>query len=200
MDYSGQILTSNMNTNNSLWKTFLFAISLFIITIIIYILLVLGYIPFLNRSIYELENRINNLDQRAPQQDIKERFVVFYSQAVGINSLFRSHTTILPFFIALESKTKNNVGLSDVNIDVLERTATIEGFASAFDVLAGQVILYENIDNIDEVVLSSANAFEQFVKFNLRMNFNNNFFKLNYPQKSIEENMLQETAPMLNIN
>lgn len=192
MNYLGKIVINNVQTNHSPWKTLSFAISLFIVTIIIYALLALGYIPFLNRSINQLENRIDDLDKRAPQQDIKNRFVIFYSQVVGINALFRSHTSIMPFFDKIESRTKNNIGFSGININVLENMANMEGLADDFNILAGQMILYENIDNVDEVILSSANTFEHLVRFNLRINFNNDFFKFNQAQQPIDQNINQD--------
>lgn len=180
-----------LHKDSTPWKTFVFTITIFVITILFYLGLTFGYKPYLQASINRSNKEIEELDRRAPEIGLYNKFIQFYSQLVSIDSLFRSRTSMLSFFDAFESATKDQVGFSDMKINIRDRVATLEGFADDFSVLAGQMILYENINNIDKLALLSARLFEDLVRFDLRIVFSEHFFKLNLAPDFIEEDFTE---------
>ena len=160
------------------WKALIFSMVILGLALMIYIGLRFGYKSFILSSIENAENRIIELERIIPKEEVEEEFIQFYSQLTNIRNLLESHTVITPFFIALEANTMENVGFSDMTINIGDRIARISGFAESYEILARQIAIYENMPGVERAVLTSARRVDNIVNFELRIALMPNLFKL----------------------
>ena len=172
--------------DNVPWDTFIYSLVIFGAALMIYAGLRFIYKPFIAGAIKEIEARITSLDRSAPQPDMQEGFIQFYSQLTNIRNLLSNHIAITPLFNILEANTMENIGFSSMIINVAERTVNISGFAGSYESLAGQLAVYENIQGIDRVLLSSAKRAGELVQFDLRINIGRDLLTLATETASLE--------------
>ncbi len=168
------------------WNTFIYSLVIFGAALMIYAGLRFIYKPFMTGAIKETEARITSLDRSAPQPDMQEGFIQFYSQLTNIRNLLSNHIAITPLFDILEANTMENVGFSSMIINVADRTINISGFATSYEVLAGQLARYEDIKGIDRVLLSSARSTGELVQFDLRINIGKDLLTLAIETTSLD--------------
>ena len=179
MNNFSTLITSNTSRPGIIpWKALIVSAVILGLTLMIYAGLAFGYKSFINSAIAETEKRIDELERDAPKEEIEKEFIQFYSQLTNIRTLLESYTAITPFFAALEDNTKADVGFSDMMINVKERTVNMSGFARSYEVLAGQVAVYEKMPSVQRVSLASARRTEDTVSFELRMILEPDLFKL----------------------
>jgi len=173
------LVTSNASRSGAApWKALIFSAVILGLALMIYAGLRFGYKPFILSSTENAENRIAELERITPKEEAEKEFIQFYSQLTNIRSLLGSHIAATPFFAVLETNTMENIGFSDMTIDIVDRTASMSGFAESYEILARQIAIYENMPSIERVVLTSARRVDNIVNFELRMALTSDLFKL----------------------
>jgi len=160
------------------WNTLIFSVVILGVALILYAGIRFGYRPFIEGATKRAENRIVELDRTAPQENLQTGFIQFYSQLTNIRDLLSRHTAVTPFFDTLAMNTKEGIGFADMAIDVNNRTVSMSGFAKSYDVLAGQLAIYENIAGVDRASLSSARQVDRLIQFDLRLDLSSDLLKL----------------------
>jgi len=179
MNNFSTLVTSNTSRPGIIpWNALIFSVVIFGLTLMIYAGLAFGYKSFISSAIAGAEERIAELEQDAPKEEVEKEFIQFYSQLTNIRNLLKSHTAVTPFFAILEANTKEDVGFSDMMINLKERTVNMSGFARSYEILAGQVAVYEDMRGVERVSLTSARRTEDAVSFELRMVLEPDLFKL----------------------
>ncbi|MFA4999666.1 MAG: hypothetical protein WC519_03000 [Parcubacteria group bacterium] len=172
-------MADNLGTSRGAipWKALVFSAVVFGLAIIVYAGLTFGYKPFVSASIKSAEDRMAELDYIAPQGEAEAEFVQFYSQLTNIKNLLSAHVAVMPFFNMLETNTMADVGFSGATINVLTKMANMSGFAKSYDVLAGQMAVYESALGVNKVTISSARLADELVRFELRADLSPDLFK-----------------------
>ena len=175
---------STLVTNNALrsgiapWKSLIFSMIILGLSLMIYAGLRLGYKSSIVSTISATENRIKELERAVPREEVKKEFIQFYSQLRNTGYLLASHTAVTPFFAALEANTMEDIGFSDVRINIADKTASINGFARSYQILAGQIAVYENMSGVQKVSLISARRVNDIVGFELRIALTSDLLRL----------------------
>ena len=78
----------------------------------------------------------------------------------------------------IEAATDQKVVYTSTNFTIPDETLKIQGYASSYEVLAGQLALYENSPWVERVVLDDSSATDKTVKFTLRITFKNEIINL----------------------
>jgi len=193
-NFSTPITQIKSRDQNIPWKTLIYSAVVLGITIIIYIGIRFGYKPFVEASIKNAEARIQEIDRQAPQQETQESFIQFYSQLVNIKNLLSDHSAVTPLFYILEENTMENIGFESMIINVADGTVSMSGFAGSYEVLAGQLAVYENIKGIYRASLSSARRANELIQFDLRLSVSQDLLTL-APKTILLENQpeIEET-------
>jgi len=151
------------------WKSLIVAMIILGLSLMIYAGLRFGYRSSIVSAIGVKENRIKELERATPQEEVKKEFIQFYSQLMNTGHLLASHTAVTPFFAALEANTMEDIGFSDVRINITDRMVGINGFARSYQILAGQIAVYEKMSGVQRVSLISARRVNDIVGFELRI-------------------------------
>jgi len=172
------LATSNVSRPGTApWKALIFSMVILGLALMIYVGLEFGYKSFISSAVADAENRIVELERVTPKEEAEEEFIQFYSQLTNIRSLLDSHIATTPFFTMFEANTMENIGFSDMTINIADRIASMSGFAESYEILARQIAIYENMPGVERVVLTSARRTDDIVSFELRMALTSNLFK-----------------------
>ncbi len=151
------------------WKSLIFSMIVLGLSLMVYAGLRFGYRSSVVSTIRATENRIKELERATPREEVKKEFIQFYSQLRNTGYLLASHTAVTPFFAALEANTMEDIGFSDVRINIMDKMVSINGFARSYQILAEQIAVYENMSGVQEVSLISARRANDIVGFELRI-------------------------------
>ncbi len=179
MDNFSTLVTNNAPRSGiAPWKSLIFSMIILGLSLMIYAGLRLGYKSSIVSTISATENRIKELERAVPREEVKKEFIQFYSQLRNTGYLLASHTAVTPFFAALEANTMEDIGFSDVRINIADKTASINGFARSYQILAGQIAVYENMSGVQKVSLISARRVNDIVGFELRIALTSDLLRL----------------------
>lgn len=153
------------------WRLLVFMIIIFGTVIAIYSGMILGYKPYLNSRIKNLDTKINGLSQSI-NEDQQKNLADFYSQLVNIQSLLNSHpvaSKILDFF---EKNTHQQIYYLNTNVSLLDKNIKIEGVALNYDILVQQLEVFRQAPEIEKVFLDDSRiAQDKSVNFSIRLIF-----------------------------
>ena len=175
-DTTGQFPRERLNAGLP-WRLFTFSLILFAASFVIYLGLNFGYKAFLNKSIDSLNSTLNSLSfQVAPTE--RDGFINFYSQLSNLQKLLASHVMSSKIFPLLEGYTDPRVAYSTVNISVIDRTLTLDGFAKDYSVLATQLATYQQSPEVESVTLENSTLSGTTVRFTAKLILKNEIFHL----------------------
>ena len=153
------------------WRLLVFTTIVFGLTVAIYFGMVLGYKPYLNSQVKNLDQKIASLGQAIDEQQQKG-MANFYSQLINIQNLLASHQTASNLFGFLEKNTHQNVYYSSLNASLLEKSVKIEGNASDYNVLVQQLELFRRAPEIERVLLDDSRSSDTGgINFSIRVIF-----------------------------
>lgn len=153
------------------WRLLVFTTIVFGVTVATYFGMVLGYKPYLNSRVKNLDQEITGLSQAIDEQQQKS-LVNFYSQLINIQDLLTSRQTASTFFDFLEKNTHQNVYYQSLNLSLPEKNVKIEGNASNYNVLVQQLELFRRAPEIERVLLDDSRLGEGGgIRFSIRFIF-----------------------------
>ncbi len=153
----------------------------FVTLFIVYAGLSLGYAGFLRGQIASVRAEVSDLGNQVPEAE-QRNFAEFYSQLVHTRELMKRHTTSRPLFTVLERLTRRDVSYNSFTLALSERTATIEGVARSYELLASQLAVFEQASSyFERVVLESSRLSPQGVAFQLRLTLTPALFTFSVP-------------------
>lgn len=153
------------------WRLLVFVIIVFGVTTATYLGMSLGYKPYLNSRIKDLDNQITNLTKQIDVTQQKN-LINFYSQLVNIKSMLDSHPAVSKLFDFLEKNTYQQVYYLYFNFSLAEKTVKIEGIATNYDALVKQLELFRRAPQIEKILLEDSKASEEGgIHFSIRLVF-----------------------------
>lgn len=158
------------------WRLMVSMFLVFLISLLIYTGLTFGYKPFLKSSVESLESEIESFSAQLSSEQ-KENFVNFYSQLTNLQRLLKGHAGVARFFSLLESLTGEEVSYSGFSLSLQEKTVSLEGVASSYEALVGQLTLYEASPEINRVILDSSKSLGKVVQFKVKLVFRAEVFR-----------------------
>ncbi|HZX01180.1 MAG TPA: PilN domain-containing protein [Candidatus Paceibacterota bacterium] len=159
------------------WRMFILFALLFTCAVIAYAGLLFGYKPYVASQIIKTENELESLSAQI-SPDEQRNFVEFYSQISNLKGLLAKHVLSSKLLPLIEGATDQKVVYTSTNFTIPDRTLKIQGYASSYEVLAGQLALYENSPWVERVVLDDSSTTDKTVKFTLRITFKNETINL----------------------
>ena len=159
------------------WRMFILFVLLFACAVITYLGLLFGYKPYVESQITGAEDELKNLSAQISSEE-QSNFVEFYSQISNLKGMLAKHVFSSKLIPLIEAATDQKVVYTATNFTIPDRTLKIQGFASSYEVLAGQLALYENSPWVEKVVLDDSATTGANVKFTLRIIFKNETINL----------------------
>lgn len=152
------------------WRLFLFSIILLALVLFIYFGIILGYQPYLKSERQSLDKKINEIGGAISETD-RGNFINFYSQLVNLQSLLNKHIKGSNVYAFLEKNTNQGVYYEGANISVAEHFLRLEGIARSYDNLVQQLVVFEQVPEIQKVILEESQAAEKGIRFSLQIIF-----------------------------
>lgn len=167
----------------------------FVTLFIVYAGLSFGYAGFLRSQITSVRAEVSALGDQVGEAE-QRSFAEFYSQLVHTRELMDRHTTSRPLFAALERFTRRDVSYTGFTLALNERTATIEGVARSYELLASQLAVFEQASSyFERVVLESSRLSPQGVAFQLRLTLTPALFAFSAPVPAPVPDPNSDTLP-----
>jgi len=163
------------------WKIFLFSIVLFGLVLFIYFGIIWGYQPFLKAEEQSLDKKINEIGGQISQQD-RENFINFYSQLVNLQSLLEGHIKGSNIYNFLEKNTDQGIYYESADLSVTEHSLRLAGVARSYDNLVKQLFAFEQIPEINRVILQDSQAADKGIRFSLQIIFKPALLSASQPQ------------------
>ncbi|MDP3881200.1 MAG: hypothetical protein Q8Q32_03420 [bacterium] len=148
------------------WRLFSFSIVIFIIVAVIYMGIKLGYKPFLNSRIDNLDSQLEEFESKISMQD-QQSFINFYSQAVYLEEILDKHIFFSPFFDLLERHTHSGVYFSNVDYEFSENKISLTGRADSFEALGQQLARLDALVEVNRVILSESQSIGGGINFQM---------------------------------
>lgn len=158
------------------WRLLLFMLIIFGITVAIYLGITMGYKPYLNLQIKNLDGQIANLSKNIDETQRKS-LANFYSQLVNVQALLSSHPLGSKIFDFLEKNTHQQVYFLDAALSLSDKTLKLDGAASDYGVLIQQLELFRRDPGVEQIFLDDSHTSEGNVNFSLRIVFNQDLIK-----------------------
>jgi hypothetical protein len=153
------------------WRLLVFVIIIFGITVAVYLGMAMGYKPYLNSRIKNLDDRITNLTQSVDENQQKN-LVVLYSQLVNIQGLLDSHPAASKFFDFLDKNTHQQITYINLDLSSGVKIVQLEGTAPSYGVLSQQLELFRQAPEIEKVFLDDSRTMDTgAVRFSARLIF-----------------------------
>jgi hypothetical protein len=158
------------------WRLLLFMALILGTTIAVYSGMALGYKPYLNSRIKNLDAKIVSLTQSIDEEQ-QRNLTNFYSGLVNIQSLLASHPAASKFLDFLEKNTHQQVHFLSLNLSLLEKNIKLEGLAVDYNILTQQLELFRQAPETERVFLDDSRSAEEGVRFSIRVVFKPELFK-----------------------
>ena len=152
------------------WKMFLFSIILFGLVLFIYFGIILGYQPFLKAEQQSLDKKINEIGGQISQED-RENFIGFYSQLVNLQTLLNNHIKGSNIYNFLEKNTNQGVYYESADLSATDHNLRLTGVARSYDNLVQQLFAFEQLPEINKVILEDSQAADKGIRFSLQIIF-----------------------------
>ena len=146
------------------WRLFWGSGLLFLLVLLIYAGFSLGYKPFLESRLSEVEQQLQDLTAAITIDD-QEDFTRFYSQLANFNEILANHPLPSKLFPFLENITNRRVLYTNLDLQMKERKLSLEGAAASYGVLAEQLESYEQESAIESYTLNQSQFSEGVVRF-----------------------------------
>ena len=130
----------------------LFSVGIFFLVILIYFGITMGYEPYLNSQISQLQQQISTASKSIPA-DQQSALLSFYSGLSHLQTLLKGHVVLTPFFAWLEKSTGANVYYSHVVFSSGNQVALIVGAKTQTD-LDQQLAIFESAPEVLHITVS----------------------------------------------
>lgn len=131
----------------------LFSMAIFFLVIFIYFAITIGYEPYLNSQISQIQKKIDTASQSV-SGDKGNALMSFYSEISHLQTLLKGHTVFTPFLAWLEKNTETNVYYSRVVFSSGNQVAlTVD--AKAQNDLDQQLALFESAPEVSHITVSA---------------------------------------------
>ena len=148
------------------WKIFIFTIIVFGTVLASYFGLKLGYRPYLNARIADIDAQITALGESVPEAQQHDLFR-FYSQILNLKELLDKHVSLAKFFALLEKNTNKKVAYETANLTTQRRELALDGVADSYATLSEQLEAFRQVPEIQSLVLSQSQLAEGKVRFRI---------------------------------
>ena len=130
----------------------LFSVGIFFLTICVYLGITMGYEPYLNSQVSQLQQQMDAAGKSIPA-DQQNNLLNFYSGLSHLQVLLKNHIVFTPFFAWLEKSTEANVYYSHLVFSSGNQVAlTIEAKTQAdFD---QQLAIFESAPEVSHIAVS----------------------------------------------
>lgn len=152
------------------WRLLVFTVVIFGTTVATYLGMMLGYKPYLNSRIEDLDATIADLNQ-AIDEEQQKNLVNLYSQFINIQDLLNSHPLASKIFDFLEKNTHQQIQYLTLNLSVTDRHLKLEGTVPTYPILAQQLELFRQAPEIEKVFLDDSRILEKNLRFSIRLIF-----------------------------
>src|SRR3989344_523239 len=149
-------------------KFFTFSSALFVFVFVVYLGLAFGYEAFLRSSIEKVKGELGNLSSQITDQQ-KADLTTLYSQVTNIRDLLGGHSLTSRVFTLLEAITSQEVKYVGFDLSVPDRAVDIDGFASTYEDLVSQLVLYEESPQIERFTLEESAIQNGVVGFKVKL-------------------------------
>ena len=126
---------------------------IFFIALLAYFGLTLGYEPYLNGQISQLNAKIDALAKSISPDD-QARFITFYSEITNLKSVLGNHVFFSQFLAWLEKNTQANVYYSHLAFSS-ENRIMLTGNAKSVTDISQQIAIFEAAHEVNSVGLSA---------------------------------------------
>ena len=123
------------------------------LTVLIYFGLTLGYEPYLDSQIAQLDTQITTLAKSIPAED-QAKFFTLYSEIANLKTVLGNHVALSRFFSWLEKTTEANVYYSHITFSSKNQIA-LSGVAKSDTDVSQQLAIFEADPAVVSAVLSS---------------------------------------------
>jgi hypothetical protein len=131
----------------------LFSAGIFFLIIFIYLGITVGYEPYLNSRISQLQQQMSTVSKSIPANQ-QSALVNFYSGLFHLQALLKGHVVFTPFFAWLEKSTEANVYYSHVVFSSGNQVAvTVEAKTQAD--LDQQLAIFESAPEVSHIAVSA---------------------------------------------
>jgi hypothetical protein len=154
------------------WGRFMLKLGLttLILVVVISLVLFVWQSLILNARLTKINNEIKGLEA-AQQSQAAQKFIVVQSQLRSLREILTNHVYASKIFAWLESLTHKQVSFSNTSMEFKGSRISIKGLAASHEVLAEQIIIFENDSNIVKVEVQSIQIGSQGVGFSLNIEF-----------------------------
>ncbi len=152
------------------WKMFTFTLLVVAAMVLVYFGLRFGYGPYLESRISNLDSELSELGQSIPESE-QENFISFYSQLVNVRTLLDKHVMTSAVFPILEKNTHTGIFYTNLDLNLAEQRATLEGISRSYETLAQQLVMLDKVGGIDRYLITESQAIDGRVRFRLNIFF-----------------------------
>jgi len=162
------------------WRLFTVVSIIFSITIVSYLGLIFGYRPYLESKIQEKSDKIDQLAESISKED-QEQFIRFHSQLVNLKGLLDNHALTSKIFPLLERITHREVYYISAGLEVPRRELQLSGVAKSYAVLAEQLEIFNQAEEIESYIINQAGASRNLVDFRVVLKLKSKILTNNQP-------------------
>jgi len=146
---------SNDTQKTPKWSSGLlfFSIGIFLIVIFIYFGIIVGYEPYLNSQISQLQQKMDAAS-KSISADQEGALLSFYSGLFHLQTLLKSHAVFTPFFAWLEKNTEANVYYSHVVFSSGNQVALMVEAKTQADI-DEQLAIFESAPEVSHFTVSA---------------------------------------------
>ncbi len=146
------------------WKILIFMVLFCTTTVLGYLGLIFGYQPFLESSIVNAQNKIDNLASEVSLQDQKD-FLKFYSQVINLRTILADHVSLKNFFIFLEKETNQRVAFEVLSLNIPKREVVLEGMTDNYERLSEQLEAISRSKEVSNYILTQSQIVDGRIRF-----------------------------------
>lgn len=152
------------------WRLTAFAVGLFAFALLAFLGIRFGYRAYLDRQIESVDAETKGLAVQV-NADEQERFTVLYSQLLHLKSVLEKHLFTANAFPFLERYTASGLTFNDADLKVNDLKLTLNGVATTFETVAGQMAVFEQAREVRNVTLEKVNLATGNVSFTIGVVF-----------------------------
>jgi len=170
-----KLARSPEKTRGAYGELIMLSATLFLASVLIYFGLLLGYEPYLQKKVVDLDSQIATFNKKISETDQKD-LIRFYSQVTNLQNLIQNHVVGSGFFSWLERNTQTNVYWSKLSLNAQTKQATLTGFARTVEDAAEQVRIFESQPEVSLASVNNIGVQGSLWQFNVNLAMTNDVF------------------------
>jgi len=174
---NNQMGRETISSQAGAWRLLTFMIFVFSVFLISYFGLIFGYKTFVVSQIDKKDKKIAELAAEIPSEQ-QEDFLEFQFQLINLQNILREHIMASKFFPLLEANIHSQVSLANIDLNIEESQAVIEGVAVSYEALSEQLKAFGNIPEILSYKINGSNLTEDNkIRFDTTLTLSPKLFK-----------------------